>query len=620
NIKNVTSATQTYTLTLTKSSRTPADWTASVVLPSEVNGGKNEIQADEISIPAGQTKTVTVKLTPVSTGAGDVEMVVAVKNNATAMKNTVTISGFSSDISNFQVLDDEESGAYSLDAIISRVGKPKYVSLTPGDYAAVGSQLPNLKTMIWNCGDKGGFTATEASSIKSFFDSGKPVLILGTFVGSTIPTVTPNLNYSFGVSPRGWCRQGQATQGNITLVGYPNDPITNGMDFGSSVIYYFHSGIQCNNPKTYPILRFKTVDTCVAFRTELPSGRVVFLGLNIKQIKLQSVQDALIKNSLNWLEGVGPKVSTTTPSIDFGDVVNNTTKDIDIPLTNDGTEDLVITSASVKDYTSIYAVTTSLPLTITPGQTSNLTLRFSPNFESPFPETLEIKSNAVNNSVLLITVNGKGVASNGPIIATDKSTIQFAKVAINNTKDMNLQISNTGSTDLTISEMSIPSQYSDAFTLKDVTLPLNIAAKAKQTVTFTFSPKEIRLYNNVPVTIKSNSISNATMTVYLQGEGTEPSSVYDGIAGDAQFNITASPNPFADKINIKITIGEKITNSISLVIIDATGREIEHLLNQTLSEGQHSVMFNGSNLSNGVYFIIAKTGDKSVKLPVVLNR
>jgi hypothetical protein len=60
------------------------------------------------------------------------------------------------------------------------------------------------------------------------------------------------------------------------------------------------------------------------------------------------------------------------------------------------------------------------------------------------------------------------------------------------------------------------------------------------------------------------------------------------------------PNPFNPTTTIHFAMGE--TGTASLKVFDLAGREVATLVNGTVERGGHSVSFDASNLSSGVYF------------------
>ena len=67
--------------------------------------------------------------------------------------------------------------------------------------------------------------------------------------------------------------------------------------------------------------------------------------------------------------------------------------------------------------------------------------------------------------------------------------------------------------------------------------------------------------------------------------------------------MTVYPNPFNKATNINFSIKEK--SNVSLKIIDQYGQEIFNEINNIQTEqGNYTVLFDGQNLSKGIYFCI----------------
>jgi len=76
------------------------------------------------------------------------------------------------------------------------------------------------------------------------------------------------------------------------------------------------------------------------------------------------------------------------------------------------------------------------------------------------------------------------------------------------------------------------------------------------------------------------------------------------------------PNPFNP--TTKITFSLPKGANVKLIVFDVNGREVVQLLNGFLNAGQHSVIFDASNLSSGVYFYRIQTGKFFRTRPMVL--
>ena len=60
------------------------------------------------------------------------------------------------------------------------------------------------------------------------------------------------------------------------------------------------------------------------------------------------------------------------------------------------------------------------------------------------------------------------------------------------------------------------------------------------------------------------------------------------------------PNPFNPSTNIRFSLPEG--GFVNLIIYDVLGRELKSLINENLSKGTYSAVFDGSSLNSGVYF------------------
>jgi hypothetical protein len=59
------------------------------------------------------------------------------------------------------------------------------------------------------------------------------------------------------------------------------------------------------------------------------------------------------------------------------------------------------------------------------------------------------------------------------------------------------------------------------------------------------------------------------------------------------------PNPFGTTASIKYYLPQK--DRVTLKILDVTGRTVETLINDVESKGEHTITYDGSGLSSGIY-------------------
>ena len=74
-----------------------------------------------------------------------------------------------------------------------------------------------------------------------------------------------------------------------------------------------------------------------------------------------------------------------------------------------------------------------------------------------------------------------------------------------------------------------------------------------------------------------------------------------------QFHLSNNyPNPFNPSTHIQYGIAK--TSKVTLKVFDVLGREVKTLVNETKSPGKYTLIFNGQNLSSGIYYYTLHAG------------
>jgi hypothetical protein len=98
--------------------------------------------------------------------------------------------------------------------------------------------------------------------------------------------------------------------------------------------------------------------------------------------------------------------------------------------------------------------------------------------------------------------------------------------------------------------------------------------------------------------------------------------VYMGFTGlgksEGAANMTAFPNPFRDDVNI--TYALLADADVKLVIYNTIGKEVAVADQGRRSLGMHSVSFDGSGLTQGVYYCKLFSGDEVRIVKIIRNR
>jgi len=76
------------------------------------------------------------------------------------------------------------------------------------------------------------------------------------------------------------------------------------------------------------------------------------------------------------------------------------------------------------------------------------------------------------------------------------------------------------------------------------------------------------------------------------------------------------PNPFNPSTSINFSINKAQT--VRLSVFDILGREVATLVNKTLTSGNHSVQFDASSLSSGMYIYRLQAGTQTITKKMML--
>jgi flagellar hook assembly protein FlgD len=84
-----------------------------------------------------------------------------------------------------------------------------------------------------------------------------------------------------------------------------------------------------------------------------------------------------------------------------------------------------------------------------------------------------------------------------------------------------------------------------------------------------------------------------------------------GISSEFAINLVY-PNPFNPVTTIQFTLPMvETSHAVSIQIYDITGTLVETLMDEKLVSGQHTIKWNGTRFSSGVYFLKLEAGSFS---------
>ena len=106
---------------------------------------------------------------------------------------------------------------------------------------------------------------------------------------------------------------------------------------------------------------------------------------------------------------------------------------------------------------------------------------------------------------------------------------------------------------------------------------------------------------------------------WLVKTGSEGTPVWERrIPAPQEFTLSVYPNPFNPTTTISFDIAE--ASSAALSVYNLSGQIVETLVNRPMQPGQHTVSFDGTGLSSGIYFYRLTAGSHSMTKKMVLMK
>jgi len=256
--------------------------------------------------------------------------------------------------------------------------------------------------------------------------------------------------------------------------------------------------------------------------------------------------------------GVASTVTLTAnpTSLSFGSVNSGSSSTKSVTLTNNGNANLTISQITVnaKDTTQSGV---SLPVTLTPGQTQAMNVKFSPTAAETVSGNITVTNSQGSSAV--ISISGTGLQAG---ISLTPSTANLGSVVVGSTNSQTIQLSNTGNATLTITQASVTGT---GFSTSGLSLPLSINAGQSSTFNAQFRPSGTGTASGT-ISIVSNAPGSPT-TVALAGTG---------VAATQTLSFTTTNVNFGNvNTGTSATQNEAITNtgnsSVQISQISASG-------------------------------------------------
>ncbi|MGQ9818685.1 MAG: choice-of-anchor D domain-containing protein [Candidatus Kapaibacteriales bacterium] len=508
----------------------------------------------------------------------------------------------------------------------------------------------------WVRGILGGYFVESSdvfSLLNALFSNGKSTLLtsevdLSFSVGSQgSANARDFFNNKLFIAPNGTPTLRVSVDNNGVITGtlqYPgkggtNDPIGNGLsitfnqNYNSQTYPYriiFTDFISILNPNyTKSILYYDNdVNKIGGVRVDNGKYRAVFLTSGFEGIYDVNTRNNFVKKIVDWLlektSNSGPMISLSTTALDFMEVPVQTSKTLSLDISNSGDQPLIISeiySDPSFDPNGVFTIENlpTLPLTLNPKEKYTLNIKFTPIEEQSYFGSLVIKSNSKVNPEEIVSLDGIGVAANIPIISSSKTEVDFGNVVLQNSKVVDVDITNTGIADLVISNIELVNNNEEVFSIISAPeTPATLGPYESTTITLMFTPQQAITYNAL-LRILSNASNNPTLTIPLAGVGEEVGSVSEVNFADGTI-IKIKPIPVTDILTLSIFNPNLVESQINIKVYDLNGKMILDLGNVSARSISNELTFDlGNYLPSGRYNLQLSNGKAFSTLPLLIT-
>lgn len=214
-----------------------------------------------------------------------------------------------------------------------------------------------------------------------------------------------------------------------------------------------------------------------------------------------------------------------------------------------------------------------------------------------------------------------GSVAPGPAkISISSATVNFGSVEVDQFKEINFTLTNTGESQLSISRMDITGADALAFDITEgrpisSMQPVLVAPGATHTLKIRFSPTAVKAATVASLGFTSNAETNPTVT--LRGAGVVAASVAtDVVSETGAISLTlVGANPVTSSSSVRITAN----GFVAVTLVDAAGRTVGTLFDG-VANGSELLSIGSSMLPSGTYSVVATNGSDRAVLTVMVVR
>ena len=217
------------------------------------------------------------------------------------------------------------------------------------------------------------------------------------------------------------------------------------------------------------------------------------------------------------LNGVGTEgtLSISPSSFNFGSIIDGQSKSQSFTVTNTGTAALTISQISATG-ASFSVSGLSTPATLVAGASASFSALFSPTTVGNLTGNLTITSSDAGNPTMNVPLSGIGTAVPTGQLSAAPASVNFGTVAVGASANQAIVLSNTGNAAVHISSFAVSGT---AYQVSGVTAPMTINPASSVTLTSSFTPTTTGSATG-SLTVASDA-TDSSLAISLNGTGAQ---------------------------------------------------------------------------------------------------
>jgi hypothetical protein len=305
----------------------------------------------------------------------------------------------------------------------------------------------------------------------------------------------------------------------------------------------------------------------------------------------------------------GGDLTATPTSISFGNVVDGSAASQTVTLKNTGSENVTITAAAVSG-AGFSDSGLTLPLTLTPNQTSTFSVGFAPTLTGAVVGNVALT--VTGEPELDVPLSGQGIAP--ATLTANPTSLTFTNVQVGANSTQSETIKNTGGASAQITAVTATGT---GFSVSGITLPVTVGAGQSVSFNVTFAPQSAGSFSgNVAVT---SNAQNPNLSIPVTGTALAAATLTANPTSLTFTNVLVGANSTQSE-TIKNTGGASA--QITGVAATGTGFSVSGItLPVTVGAGQ-SVSFNvtfapqSAGTFNGNVAVTSNAQNPNLNIPV----